>query len=261
MSDPQKELVDPALQGTRNVLEQANQTDTVRRVVVTSSCAAIYGDNADMAQTPGGVFTEDVWNTSSSLQHQPYSYSKTMAEREAWRVAGNQSRWDLVTINPSLVIGPGLNPYATSESFNIIKQMGDGTMKAGVPNWGIGAVDVRDVAEAHFRAGFTPEAQGRYIVSAHDTDFAEMAAVLRDRFGRYPLPGRTLPKWVVWLVGPVINPSMTRKMVSRNVNFSWSCDNRKAINELGLSYRPLKESMEEWFQQLIDNQLLPSPGK
>lgn len=260
VTDPQRELVDPAVLGTRNVLEQANQTDSVRRVVLTSSCAAIYGDNADVEQTPSGVFTEDVWNTSSSLKHQPYSYSKTMAEREAWRVAEAQSRWDLVTINPSLVIGPGLNPHATSESFNIIRQIGDGTMKTGVPHWGIGAVDVRDVAEAHYRAGFTSEAKGRYIISAHETDFAEMASVLQERFGRYPIPRRILPKWLVWLVGPVINPSMTRKMVARNVNLAWRCDNRKAITELGLNYRPLKDSMEEWFQQLVDNHLLPSPG-
>ena len=48
VSDPQKDLIEPAQLGTRNVLEQANQTETVQRVVVTSSCAAIYGDNADL---------------------------------------------------------------------------------------------------------------------------------------------------------------------------------------------------------------------
>jgi len=42
--DPQKELVDPALLGTRNVLDTVNRTPSVRRVVLTSSCAAIYGD-------------------------------------------------------------------------------------------------------------------------------------------------------------------------------------------------------------------------
>ncbi len=73
VSDPQKDLVDPAQLGTRNVLEEANRTPTVRRVVVTSSCAAIYGDNADLRKTKQGKFTEDDWNTSSSLDHQPYS--------------------------------------------------------------------------------------------------------------------------------------------------------------------------------------------
>ena len=64
--NPQKELVDPARLGTRNVLETVSDTPTVKRVVLTSSCAAIFGDNADLADTPNGIFTEEIWNTSSS---------------------------------------------------------------------------------------------------------------------------------------------------------------------------------------------------
>jgi nucleoside-diphosphate-sugar epimerase len=129
--DPQKELVDPAQLGTRNVLQEVNRTHSVERVVLTSSCAAIYGDNADLKKTPNGIFTEDIWNTNSSLEHQPYSYSKTLAEKEAWKINEKQTRWKLVTVNPTLVIGPGINPYATSESFKLVKQFGDGSTKAG----------------------------------------------------------------------------------------------------------------------------------
>jgi nucleoside-diphosphate-sugar epimerase len=103
--DPQRDLVDPAVNGTRNVLETANRTPSVQRVVVTSSCAAIYGDNKDVQHAPGKVLTEDIWNTTSSLDRQPYSYSKVEAEKAAWAIADAQSRWRLVTINPSLVIG------------------------------------------------------------------------------------------------------------------------------------------------------------
>ena len=46
VKDPQKELVEPALNGTRNVLNQANKTASVKRVVLTSSCAAIYCGDA-----------------------------------------------------------------------------------------------------------------------------------------------------------------------------------------------------------------------
>ncbi|KWE60689.1 diaminohydroxyphosphoribosylaminopyrimidine deaminase [Burkholderia sp. MSMB2157WGS] len=251
--DPQKELVDPALLGTRNVLETVNRTPSVRRVVLTSSCAAIYGDNADLAATPNGMFTEAIWNTSSSLAHQPYSYSKTVAEREAWQIARRQQRWDLVTINPSLVIGPGINPYATSESFEIVRQMGDGTMKAGVPDLGMGAVDVRDVADAHLRAAFLPSANGRYIVSAHDTNLPAMAATLLERYGAdYPIPRRILPKWLVWLVGPLVNKSVTRRVIARNVGLRWRADNSRSRNELGIRYRPLAESMNDFFQQLVE---------
>ena len=254
VNDPMKELVEPAKLGTRNVLETADQTSSVKRVVLTSSCAAIYGDNSDIAKAPGGILTEDVWNTSSSLDHQPYSYSKTLAEKEAWQIADAQDRWKLVVINPSLVIGPGTNPHATSESFELVKQIGDGTMKLGAPRWGMGVVDVRDVAEAHVAAAFKPEAQGRHIVSASNTDFLEMGECLLDKYGDdYPIPRRPLPKFVVWAMGPMINPTMTRKTVARNVNIPFRADNRKSIRELGIAYRPMKESMEEMFQQLIDS--------
>jgi len=49
--------------------------------VLTSSCAAIYGDNSDLTTKGTGVFTEKDWNKTSSLWHKPYAYSKTMAEK------------------------------------------------------------------------------------------------------------------------------------------------------------------------------------
>lgn len=254
VADAQKELIDPALLGTRNVLEEANRQDSVRRVVLTSSCAAIYGDNTDVAKAPGGILTEEVWNTSSSLTHQPYSYSKTVAEKEAWNIVEQKSRWQLVVINPSLVVGPGINPHATSESFALVKQFGDGSLKSGAPRYGFGCVDVRDLAYAHVAAAYLPQANGRNIISGHDTDLFEMAQTLVERFGDdYPIPRRVLPKWLIWLVAPMVNQSMTRKIVSRNVNVPWKANNQKSIDELGVSYRPLAESINEMFQQLIDS--------
>ncbi len=259
VANPQRELVDPAKLGTRNVLEEANRTLSVKRVILTSSCAAIYGDNADLQNTPNGVFTEDIWNTTSSLEYNPYSYSKTVAEKEAWQINKRQSRWDLVVINPPLVIGPGINPHATSESLKVVKQFGDGSLKTGAPQVGFGVVDVRDLADAHVKAAFTPGARGRYIVSGHNTDFPEMAAALIDKFGRdYPIPRRVMPKWLVWLAGPMVNKAMTRKWVSLNVNRPWKGDNSKGRRELGATYRPMKASMVDFFQQMIDSGTLPS---
>ncbi len=258
VKDPQKDLIDPAKLGTRNVLEQASKTASVKRVVLTSSVAAIYSDNADLMEVEGGVFTEEVWNTRSTLKHQPYSYSKTLAEKEAWTIAENQDQWDLVVINPSLVLGPALNPSAvTSESFRILKQFGDGTMKTGIPKMGFGVVDVREVAQAHFNAAYTPGAQGRHIVSAHNTFFLDMAKTLLPQFGKdYPIPKSQMPKLMVTLFGPLFNKAMTRKFVKRNVGHPFVADNSKSIKELNINYRPLEETMTETFQQLIDQKVI-----
>lgn len=252
-TDPEKDLVDPAVKGTRNVLQEACRQSSVTRVVVTSSMAAIYGDNIDCARAPGGVLTEDQWNTTSSLDHNAYSYSKVMAEREAWSIAKSQDRWKLVTVNPSFVLGPAFQDRPTSESFSVIKQMGDGTMRSGVPRIGFGIIDVRDLAEAHLKAAFLPEAEGRHIISAHNSDFLKMAQILHDHFGKdYPIPNKPMPKWLVWLIGPLVSRNLSRKYISRNVNVDWKADNSKSTEVLGMSYRPLETTMIDMFKFMIE---------
>ncbi len=96
-----------------------------------------------------------------------------------------------------------------------------------------------------------------YIISGHNSSFLELANILRDHFGdSYPFPRRNLPKFLVWLVGPILNTSLTRKVVSRGVGWPLLCDNSKSVSELGMSYRPLADSVNELFQQLVDNGLV-----
>ncbi len=253
VKDPQTELIDPAVNGVRNVLHAANATPTVKRVVMTSSCAAIYSTNAGIKAMPGGKLTEAEWNTRSSLTEEPYSFSKTLAEKEGWKIAGAQDRWDLIAINPSFILGPGINPQTAGESYAIMMQFGTGAMANGVPDFRIGMVDVREVATAHIKAGFTPEASGRYILSAHDSGFPEMAAALRAQFGdQFRISDKRMPKLIVWLFGPMINPALTRKRVSESVGIDFHADRSKSVRELGIEYRPMADSVVELFQQLID---------
>lgn len=260
VKDPQKDLVDPALEGTKNILNTVNRVKSVKRVVLTSSCAAVYGDTKDILDHPNGVATEEHWNTTSTLKHQPYSYSKVLAEKEAWRMNKQQERWDMVVVNPSFVLGPGINPFGTSESFNIVKQIGDGSMKTGIPGFDFGIVDVRDLAVAHFRAGFMPQANGRNIISNDNIPLLGLAKMLNLRFGdSFPLPKKELPKFLVWLVAPVVG--ISRKMVANNVGYLFKVNNSKSIRELNMEYRPINESIVDFFQQMIDHGIVkPKKG-
>ena len=252
VKNPQRDLIDPALIGTKNILNSVNRTESVKRVILTSSIAAIMGDTKDLRSLPNGIVNEKNWNNTSNLNHQAYSYSKTLAEREAWKINKAQNRWDLVVINPVLVIGPGINPKITSESFNIVKQMGDGSMKMGAPGLDIGVVDVRDVAEAHFNVAFNPDAKGRHIISADNKTLLELATYLQKHFGNtYPFPKKNLPKFILWIIGPFI--SLKRKMIRRNIGYPCLVDNSKSITELGIKYNSIEENMIEFFQQMIDN--------
>lgn len=86
IKDPQKELINPAVIGTSNVLNTAKEISSVKRVVVTSSCAAIYTDAIDTINAPEGKLTEEVWNTTATIDYQPYSLSKTLAEKRHGRL-------------------------------------------------------------------------------------------------------------------------------------------------------------------------------
>jgi len=118
--------------------------------------------------------------------------------------------------------------------------------------------DPRDVAEAHLRGAFVPEASGRNIISGQDSGFLEIASILRERFPNHPIPSSKIPKWLLWLVGPLVNPALTRRFVSRNMGLPWKADNRKSVRELGMSYRPLQTTIVEHFQQLVDAGLVES---
>ncbi len=254
ITDPQRDLVDPALTGTRNVLTTATKTPSVKRVVVTSSCAAIYGDNIDVAKAPSRTLTEAQWNETSSLNHQPYFYSKTVAERAAWEIAEGQEQWRLVTINPSLVLGPGVATAHTSESFAVIKQMADGTMKAGAPPLEVGMVDVRDVAEAHMRAGFLADAEGRHITSATTMSFIQLGRALAAKMGPdWPFPKSELPKWLVWLAGPLASKTVTRAFVVKNMGYPWRADNSKAREALGVTFHDVADAAAEMVRQMADS--------
>ena len=183
VDDPVRDLIEPATQGTRHVLDAARRTPSVRRVVFTSSIVAIYGDAADMEQIEEDRFDESHWNTTSSENHQPYSRSKTLAERLAWEMVRQQDRWDLVVVNPGLVLGPGLSPHTAAEGVLVMRDFGSGYYQFGAPELEFAIVDVRDVAEGHLRAGLIPEAEGRHILVSETLSLIEMSAVLRSHFG------------------------------------------------------------------------------
>jgi nucleoside-diphosphate-sugar epimerase len=254
--DPQAQLITPALEGTRNVLDSVNATPSVKRVVLTSSVVAIYGDNIEMKGR--GPFTEADWNTTSSAEHQPYPYSKTVAEKAAWKIAEAQDRWDLVTIHPGLVLGPALTTASKSGSMTTMRAFIDYSLATGAPDLALGMVDVRDVARAHIKAGFTPAAHGRYLTNARSITMLEIGQNLRKQFGRsYPFPYTKLPKAMFRLVGPFVG--YTREFIDKNVGWPLEFDSSRSTKELGLEYRSADETLADHFQQMIDDGLTHKP--
>jgi len=253
--DANEALVKPAKEGTQNVLGSVNRTDSVKRVVLTSSVAAIYGDTIDARNAHNRVFTEEHWNDTSSADHQPYNYSKTLAEGEAWQISKSQDRWDLVVVNPGLVLGPSLSLDTHSESVRTILRLSDGTFRLGVPQLWLPIVDVRDVAQAHFNAAFMPEAKGRHIVVAGEVTLRDISNCLQKEFGKkFPFPKRQIPKPLMWLAAPFYD--ITRPFVCRNVGYPITMSNRYSREHLDMSYRPIDQTVIDHFKQILNDGLL-----
>jgi nucleoside-diphosphate-sugar epimerase len=132
----------------------------------------------------------------------------------------------------------------------------DYTMAAGAPALQMGVVDVRDVARAHIKAGFTPEAHGRYITNAETISMLTIGKILRARFGwSAAFPTFEAPKLMIKLAAPAAG--LTRKFVDLNVGYPLAFDSSRITNELGIEFRPAEESVVEHFQQMIDDGLVP----
>jgi dihydroflavonol-4-reductase len=248
--DPQHTLVEPALHGTRNVLAEVDRVSSIHRVVLTSSVVAIYGDAADCGDA-GGALDESHWNKTSSLHHQPYPYSKTVAEKEAWRIAEGQSRWRLVVINPGFIMGPSLAPQrqdATSVQF--LRDTVRGTFRSGTLDVQSAWVDVRDVAQAHVEAALRDDASGRHVLSACTMSLFDAGKLLADALGdRVKPPVRALPKWASYLAAPTAG--FTWRYVSRNVGHALTLSNTKSQERLGIAYRPLRDTLVEHAEQVL----------
>ncbi|KAI8464173.1 MAG: cinnamyl-alcohol dehydrogenase-like protein [Monoraphidium minutum] len=164
--DPQKDIIEPAVEGTRVVLEAAAAASPrPARVVVTSSVCAIHDQHQrhPPAAGPGRKYSEADWNAFSTPDTEPYWVSKIEAERLAWRL-GAELGLTVITVLPNFVLGPVVGPGAGGVSVGFMKdflEAPDGKVPEGA--WTV--CDVRDVAAAHVAAAESPDAEGRYIVS------------------------------------------------------------------------------------------------
>lgn len=238
------ELVRPAVDGTRRVLE-ASVRAGVRRVVMTSSLAAITaGRSGDDERRR----TEEDWSDLDRTA--PYAKSKTLAERAAWDFAAQHPELELVVINPGLVLGP-LQHAAAGTSVALVRRLLNRELPA-VPELGFAPVDVRDVARAHVLAVEAPGAAGnRYICAGENLWFGEIAQILGEEFGPqgYRVPRRRMPYWMLWAAGRF------DREVRLGLDFVGSAEQLsadKARRELGWSMRPVRETVVDTGRSVID---------
>ncbi len=247
--NPQEEMVDPAVNGTLNVLQACAKASSVKRVVLTSSLAAITDEPDDEH-----VFTETDWNSKSSLTRNAYFYSKAMAEQTAWHFMREQERrFDVVAINPSMVIGKAIGPGLNSSN-QVVRDLLSGTYPA-VMALNFCMVDVCDVARAHVLALDKDEAEGRYICYSEAMSMGEIVAFLREAgYSNYRLPRRDMSAgWISTMVKLLsyTQPSGAGDFIRSHLGKTMRISNAKIHAELGMEFRPVRETLVDTVEDLI----------
>merc|ERR1719285_1318945 len=176
VEDPQRQLLDPGIKGTLNVLEAAHKTK-VKRGVLTSSVSALNPNPKWPAETP---ITEDCWTDLDYCKQNGiwYTVAKTLAEKAAWDFA-KEKGLDLVAINPGTALGPILPPDMNASMAMIIHLLNGSNEE--YRHFFMGCAHVRDIAKAQILLYETPSASGRHLCVesiAHWSDFAELTAKL-----------------------------------------------------------------------------------
>ncbi|EMD90122.1 hypothetical protein COCC4DRAFT_68086 [Bipolaris maydis ATCC 48331] len=250
IKNAEKEVIEPALQGTRNVIAAVERNTSVESVIMTSTVGAIFGDYADVLRMDKNTLAEKYYNTTSSATHNAYHYSKTIAEQEAWTLyeAQAKKRWKLVTINPGLVLGPSLSPSSDSGSLFLLDELMRGKLWFGVPNLWFTTVDVREVAQAHIRAAQIATTNGRYIVAHQNmTSFKEISLLVRNHCSAsFRIPRHEIPRTITRIIGPLFG--LTQKWMSLNLGIKFVVDNKRSVTELGIVYRPLQETVMDHYK-------------
>jgi len=192
--DLEKELIEPSVRGTLNVMRSCVKAGTVRRVVLTSSVAAVFVRPVSL-QGDGHVLDEGSWSDVEYLRAEKptswgYPVSKVLLEKAACRFA-EEHGISLVTVCPVTTIGaaPSLN-FNTSVPSSLSLLSGDevwlGVLKLTERTAGLVPLcHVDDLCRAELFVAEAPAAAGRYICCGLNTTIAELARFLARKYPQY----------------------------------------------------------------------------
>ncbi|CAA3009851.1 cinnamoyl- reductase 1-like [Olea europaea subsp. europaea] len=234
VTDDPEQMVEPAVNGAKNVIRAAAEAK-VRRVVLTSSIGAVY---MDPNRAPEQVVDETCWSDLEFCKNTKnwYCYGKAVAEQAAWDMA-KELGVDMVAINPVLVLGPLLQPTINASVLHVLKYL-TGSAKT-YANSVQGYVHVKDVALAQILLFETPSASGRYLCVESVIHRAEVVEILAKFFPEYPIPTKCSDEK---------NP--------RRKPYKFS--NQK-LKDLGLEFTTVKQCLYDTVKSLQEKGHIPIP--
>ncbi|KAJ9158827.1 hypothetical protein P3X46_024373 [Hevea brasiliensis] len=230
-SNPEADLLEPAVKGTLNVLKSCAKVPSIKRVVITSSMTTVMFNGKPLSPD---VVVDETWFSDRAFCQEKkiwYAVSKTLAEDVAWKFA-KENGIDLVTLHPGWVIGPFLQPTINLTLEVILNNINGAQI---FPNENLRLVDVRDVANAHIQAFERPSASGRYCLVARVTHFSEVLEIVHEHYPTLGLPERCADD----------KPFVSKYEVSK-----------EKVKTLGIDFIPVEVTLKDTIESLKDKGFL-----
>jgi len=239
-----------------HIIESVNRSNSINRVVVTSSIAAVISeqDMQELVRRPvlfEGRYPDEQNPNRTTARGQGYSIGKVIAERAFADAARSSGRWDAITCCPGDNVGPILSrhqkergPWQHQIETMLLGRYSQNVVGAYRPWY---TVDVRDVAEAHIRMLERDGLENgeRFIAWSTETRNVEDVCASIDRL---------LPE--LGFAGATLFDPLPEKVKAREAQFRaiWNgCElrNDRIKSALGMEFRSLDESIRDCVESLI----------
>jgi len=242
--DPQKEIIEPNLQGTRNILEAA-ASQGVRRVVYVSSEVTLEHSVSPV--------NESTWRTE--FHNNPYVQSKTESEQLAWRLA-EELGLDMVSVLPGAIIGP--HCFRLTPTMDYLQQALNGEVFVDV-NFPLTFVDARDLVAGMIAAAERGRRGERYLlVTEEPVSTRQIIEIVREINPQVKMPP-LVPKFLLRIMSSTMEfaskitgkqPLLLRSQVELFYGVAPRKDISKARAELEFTPRDPEMAIRETFNIL-----------
>jgi dihydroflavonol-4-reductase len=242
-----EEVMEPAIEGTKNIITAAVHAG-VQRLIYTSSTYAV-GTSSDATT----ILTPKDW---SANQNVPYGIAKTKSEQLAWELA-DKHHIPMISLCPGAILGR--YDYRVTPSNRMVLDMikGIGITVEGI----LATVDARDAGAIHALAVENGVVGERYIVTGQNHKMKEMGSIVH-KLTHKVVPHMPFGRSINIGVGGMMElaarvsgwtPPFTIGMAKEYSHRYAQFDNLKTIKDFNYTFHALEETIADtikWFAYL-----------
>jgi nucleoside-diphosphate-sugar epimerase len=229
------------IEGTSNVVNLCVENQA--RLLHVSSVAAL--GNAKKGQL---ITEKDFWEYDSKAHS--YAISKYEGEMEVWR--GIAEGLEAVIVNPSVIIGGAAGFQGSGAIFKLVKEGLSFYTKGAT-----GIVDVQDVAKSMIALMNSKITEERFTISAENYNYQRFFGEIAKGFG-VKAPAKEAKPWmlgIAWRAAKLASlftgkpAALTSDAARSSLNESLY-SNKKIIETIGITFKPLDQTVAETCQAL-----------